>query len=327
MALCVIAQPIHPIGAELLRAAGIEVLQSAGLAEFGRELAAADAAIVRDGINARQLEGASRLVLVANHGTGTDKVDVTHAHRLGIMVSNTPLANVRAVAEHTLTLMLAAAHQAVAADAAARAGNWRFKYEGRMLSLYGKTLGIVGFGRIGELLCSMAGQGLGMRVLVWSPRADTGHVRSFGAEVASSFEQLLQQSDVVSLHRPLRPDTQHTINAATLALMKSDAIIVNTSRGGLIDEAALVEALRTGRIGGAGLDVFEQEPLAPSSPLATLPNVVLSPHVAGSSQEALHATASQCAAQVIDALSGRQPENLLDASVWGQRSIAARPGL
>ncbi|MBP0599221.1 hydroxyacid dehydrogenase [Herbaspirillum sp. LeCh32-8] len=322
MALCVIAQPIHPIGAQLLRAAGIDVLQSAGPAALDHEVADADAAIVRDGLNAGQLDGARRLLLEANHGTGTDKIDVAHAHRLGIAVSNTPLANVRAVAEHTLHLMLAAAHQAVAADAAARAGNWRFKYEGRTVSLYGKTLGIVGFGRIGELLCGMAGQGLGMRVLVWSPRADAAHIRSFGAQVADSFGQLLQQADVLSLHRPLRPDTAHTINVATLAQMKTDAIIVNTSRGGLIDEAALVEALRAGRIGGAGLDVFAQEPLAASSPLAALPNVVLSPHIAGSSQEALHATASQCAAQVIAVLSGKQPENLLDASVWGRRRFA-----
>ncbi|MFL9925520.1 hydroxyacid dehydrogenase [Herbaspirillum lusitanum] len=320
MALCVIAQPIHPVGAELLRAAGIEVLQSRGAAAFAQELAGADAAIVRDGVNAAQLDTASRLLLVANHGTGTDKIDVAHAHRLGIAVSNTPLANVRAVAEHTLYLMLATAHQAVAADDATRAGNWRFKYEGRMLSLYGKTLGIVGFGRIGELLCDMAGKGLGMRILVWSPRAEATHVRSFGAEVATSFEQLLAQSDVISLHRPLRPDTAHTINAGALSQMKRDAIIVNTSRGGLIDEAALVDALRAGRIGGAGLDVFEQEPLAPASPLAALGNVVLSPHIAGSSQEALQATATQCAAQVIAALSGRPPDSLLDASVWGRRA-------
>ncbi|WP_050468061.1 hydroxyacid dehydrogenase [Herbaspirillum chlorophenolicum] len=324
MALCVIAQPIHPVGAELLRAAGIDVLQSTGAEAFAQELASADAAIVRDGVSAAQLDGAPRLLLVANHGTGTDKIDVAHAHSIGIAVSNTPLANVRAVAEHTLYLMLAAAHQAVTADAATRAGNWRFKYEGRMVSLYDKTLGIVGFGRIGELLCGMAGRGLGMRVLVWSPRADALHVRSFGAEVAASFEQLLAQSDVISLHRPLRPDTAHTIDASALSRMKRDAIVVNTSRGGLIDETALVDALRAGRIGGAGLDVFEQEPLSPASPLATLANVVLSPHIAGSSQEALQATATQCAGQVIAALSGQQPESLLDPSVWGRRGSATR---
>ncbi|MFJ3058060.1 hydroxyacid dehydrogenase [Herbaspirillum sp. NPDC087042] len=323
MALCVIAQPIHPVGSELLRAAGITVLQSAGPDALAAEVARADAAIVRDGLNVAQLDGATRLLLVANHGTGTDKIAVAHAHQLGIAVSNTPLANVRAVAEHTLYLMLAAAHQAVSADAATRTGNWRFKYDSRSVSLYGKTLGIVGFGRIGELLCEMAGRGLGMRVLVWSPRADPAAIHAAGAQAAGSLAQLLGQSDVVSLHRPLRSDTAHTINVETLAQMKTDAILVNTSRGGLIDETALVQALREGRIGGAGLDVFEQEPLSPSSPLAALPNVVLSPHIAGSSQEALRATATQCAEQVIAALSGRQPDNLLDPSVWGRRPVCS----
>ncbi|MEC5342567.1 hydroxyacid dehydrogenase [Brenneria populi] len=321
MSNCVIAQPIHPIGCELLKAAGINVVYppEPGLAALAGVIGTADAVIVRDRFPAQLIDAAPNLKLIANHGTGTDKIDVAHAHAAGIPVAYTPDANVRAVAEHALMLMLATARRAAAADAATRAGNWRFKYDAEMLSLYDKTLGIVGWGRTGRLLARMAAQALGMRVLAWSPRAGADEFAALGVQRMASLEALLRESDVVSLHRPLRADTAHTLDAAALACMKADAIVVNTSRGGLIDEAALVAALGNGRLFGAGLDVFECEPLPPESPLCELPNVLLTPHVAGSSREALIATASQCARQVIDALHGRQPDNLVDAGIWAQR--------
>jgi D-3-phosphoglycerate dehydrogenase len=321
MPLCLIAQPIHPVGAELLRAAGIETRQVAGpdLASLRREIAPADAIIVRDSLPAELIDLAPRLAVIANHGTGTDKIACAHAHASGIAVVYTPDANVRAVAEHALTLMLATAHRSVAADAATRRGNWHFKYEKQMFSLYGKTLGIVGFGKTGRLLCDMATRGLGMNALVWSPNADAAQIDAAGARRADSFAAVLAQADVLSLHRPLRPDTRHTLDAAALALMKPGAIVVNTSRGGLIDEAALIDALRAGRLFGAGLDVFETEPLPAGSALAGLDNVVLSPHVAGSSEEALHATASQCARQIIEVLAGRKPEHLVAPAMWENR--------
>lgn len=323
MALCVIPQPIHPVGPELLRAAGIEVCMAPDAALLAAELQRADAAIVRDGLSEQEVDSAPRLAVIANHGTGTDKIAVERAHALGIPVTYLPDANVLAVAEHAFTLMLAAAHNVVAADAATRRGNWRFKYEGRMVSLYGKTLGIVGYGRTGRLLGEMAARGLGMRVLVWSPSADPAAIAQGDARAVPTLAQLLAEADVVSLHRPLRADTRHTLDAAHLALMKPGAIVVNTSRGGLIDEAALVEALVAGRLAGAGLDVFEREPLAPDAAIAALPNVVLTPHVAGSSQEALEATARRCAQQVIDALAGRMPEHMLRPEVWTRRRAVA----
>lgn len=324
MRTCVIAQPIHPVGIEMLEAAGILAVQPAapGLDALAGAVATADAVIVRDQFPARLIDAAPQLRVIANHGTGTDKIDVAHAHDCGVLVTYTPDANVRAVAEHALMLMLATARRAAAADAATRSGNWRFKYDVEMLSVYDKTLGIIGWGRTGRLLAGMASAALGMRVRVWSPHAAAGEIESLGAQRAESFEALLAASDVISLHRPLRPDSRHTLDAAAFAAMKPDAIVINTSRGGLIDEAALIAALREGRLFGAGLDVFEAEPLAPASPLCDLPNVLLTPHVAGSSQEALRATASQCAQQVIDVLCGQCPASLVSAGVWPRRRFA-----
>ena len=318
-ATCVIAQPIHPIGSELLRAAGFAVQEPKGDRALEKAIANADAAIVRDGFSAASMDTAARLLVIANHGTGTDRIDVEHASSLGIPVTHTPGVNARSVAEHALMLMLATARQAVAADAATRRGHWGFKYQRPMLPLYGQTLGIVGFGRAGQLLCEMASRGLNMRVLVWSPRAERDAVASAGGHTVDTLDELLTQADVVSLHRPLRSDTRHTLDAAALARLKPTAIVINTSRGGLIDESALADALAAGRLFGAGLDVFETEPFAPNARLAAFGNVLLTPHVAGSSKEALHAIASHCAQQVIDALTGREPPDLVRPEVWAVR--------
>lgn len=321
MPVCLITQPIHPIGAERMRAAGIEVRHSTATSETERiaEVRDVDAVIVREGLSVAAIDAAPRLAVISNHGTGTDKIAVAHAHACGIPVVSTPAANVRAVAEHTMMLMLAVARGTVLADAATRRSDWQHRYNVPMHSLYGKTLGIVGFGRTGQIVAQMARAGFGMQVVVWSPRVDEAEVAAHGAARVDTLQALLAVSDVVSLHRPLRPDTQHTIDAAALAAIKPGAILVNTSRGGLVDEPALVDALRSGRLFGAGLDVYEREPLPISSPLATLPNVVLSPHQAGSTQEALADTASQCAAQIIDVLAGRQPGHMLDPLVWARR--------
>ncbi|SAI59234.1 phosphoglycerate dehydrogenase [Bordetella ansorpii] len=327
MPTCVIAQPIHAIAARLLSEAGIEPVQAAGtdLAALRQAIVCADAVIVRDALPAPVMDLAPRLCVIANHGTGTDKIDVRHATAQGIPVVFTPDANVRSVAEHALMLMLATARQAAQADAASRAGNWRFKYEQPMQSLHGKTLGIIGLGKTGRLLCEMAGQGLRMRTLAWSPSLPADAPLPPGIERADTLADLLRQADVVSLHRPLRADTRHTLNADAIALMKPGAIVVNTSRGGLIDEPALADALRDGRLFGAGLDVFADEPLPAQSVLAGLANTVLTPHVAGSTQEALMATASGCVAQIIEVLSGQRPAHLADPSVWAGRRLPASP--
>jgi D-3-phosphoglycerate dehydrogenase len=324
MPVCLIAEPIHPAGAERLKGAGIAVRNAscADLASIPRELTDVDAIVVRGALPAAAIDAAPRLAVIANHGTGTDAVDVAHAHALGIPVAYTPDANVRAVAEHAVMLMLAVARRTVAADAATRRAYVRFKYEQPMVSLDGKTLGIAGFGRTGQRVCEIA-RGLGMQVQVWSPRSDPAVIAAQGARAVPELRQLLEAADVVTLHRPLRPDTRHTLDRTALAWLRPGAIVVNTSRGGLIDEEALADALRERRLFGAGLDVLAAEPLPPDSPLAALDNVVLTPHVAGSTQEALRGTAVLCAEQIIDVLAGRRPASLVDPSMWARRRASA----
>ena len=316
MPFCLIAQPIHPIGTALLEQAGIEVRTASApdLDHLAAGIVDADAVLIRDTLPAWVMDRAPHLKVIANHGTGTDGVDVAHATERGIPVVYTPEANVQAVAEHALMLMLATARKVVASDAATRAGNWGFKYDHDLISLWGKTLGIVGYGHTGRWLARMASRGLGMKVIVWSPSAPRESLD--GVTAAESLEDLLGQADVVSLHRPLRPDTRHTLNAAALALLKPQAIVINTSRGGLIDQPALVTALADGKLAGAGLDVFEQEPLAADHALTRLSNVVLTPHLAGSTVQALEETARQCAQGIIAVLTGERPVNVRNPEVY-----------
>jgi D-3-phosphoglycerate dehydrogenase len=321
---CLIVQPIHEAGIEALEAAGISARRASSqdMETVAREIGAADAVITRDaGLNAAAIDAAPALKLISNHGIGTNKIDVAHATALNIPISFTPSANATSVAEHALMLMLVCAKRGIEADAAARRGDFRFKFSGGMIELSGKVLGIAGLGTIGRRLALMAKAAFGMRVVVWSPSADPAAIAEVG-EKADTLADLLAVADVLSLHRPSRPDTRHMINADTLAAMKPGAIIVNTARGSLIDEAALAAALKSGHIRAAGLDVFDPEPLDPSSsPLVGLPNIVLAPHVAGSTEDALRATALACAEHVIAALAGERPGDLVDPAVWDRRRI------
>jgi len=323
---CFVVQPIHQAGIDALEAAGIAVRRATAqdMETVAREIGNADAVITRDaGLNAAAMDAAPGLKLISNHGIGTNKIDVAHATALNIPISFTPTANVISVAEHALMLMLACAKRTVEADAATRKGDFRFKFSGGMIELSGKVLGIAGLGTIGRHLARMAKGAFGMRVVVWSPSADPAQVAEVGERV-ESLDELLAVADVLSLHRPARPDTRHMINARTLAAMKPGAILINTARGALIDEAALAEALKANRIRAAGLDVFDPEPVDPAtSPLVGLPNIVLAPHVAGSTEDALKATALACAEHVIAALKGKKPSDLVDPAIWERRRLAA----
>ncbi|HEX4132308.1 MAG TPA: C-terminal binding protein [Pirellulales bacterium] len=209
-------------------------------------------------------------------GSGTDNVPVEAATRLGIVIGNTPEAMMHAVAEHTLGLLFVVARQIAFQDRLVRQGIWEPKRAWPRRSFRGRTLGLVGFGRIGRLVAKKA-SGLEMNVLVWDPLLN-GSADDIGvAKVELS--QLLGESDFVSLHVPLVEGTRHLIGERELRTMKPEAILLNTSRGPIIDERALVRALQEGWIAAAGLDVFEVEPLAPDSPLCRLDNVVLTPHV------------------------------------------------
>jgi len=208
-----------------------------------------------------------------------------------------------------------------ACDHAVRAGDWDYRYRPGLQELHGKTLGIVGFGTIGRLTAAIALHGLGMRVIVYSPAVPAGEITAQGAQACPTLDDLLAQADVVSLHRPSRADTRHMIDARALARMKPTAILVNTARADLIDTDALAAALRDRRIAGAALDVFEQEPLPAAHPLCGLDNALLTPHTAGSTDEALRAAAEQCADQIIEVLAARRPAHLVNPQVWETRRL------
>jgi phosphoglycerate dehydrogenase-like enzyme len=220
--------------------------------------------------------------MISIWGTGTDNVDLAACRRRGVTVGHTPGVNAHAVAEHTLALMLAVTRRIPSLDRDVRSGQWP---RGLLVQLEGKTLGIVGLGAIGRRVAALAAP-FGARLLAatWGP--DAGRAAAVGARHAP-IETLLQESDVVSLHLRLSAETETVINRARLALMKPGAFLVNTARGRLVDREALVDALRHGRLAGAALDVFHEEPIAASDPLLTLPNVILTPHNAGMTQEVI----------------------------------------
>ena len=216
------------------------------------------------------------LRVIARAGVGYDAVDVEAATERGVAVAIAPGTNQDAVAEHTFALILALAKNVVTQHPAVRAGQWPRQAN---LPLRGRTLGIVGLGRIGKAV-ALRGEAFGMRLLAHEPFPDTQFARDHGVMLVP-FEQLLRESDYLTLHVPLVPESRQLINRKTLALMKPAAFLINTARGGLVNETDLAEALRTKRIAGAAIDVFEQEPPAKNHPFFALENVVLTPHGAG----------------------------------------------
>lgn len=320
---CFIIQPIHPAGIALLRQGSVtpRFATAPDPATVLREIGSAAGVITRNaGFRRPQIDAAQHLRVVCNHGVGMNAIDVAHATTLGIPVVNTPTANGRSVAEHAIALMLALARRVVDADAAVRAEDWRLRYEARMEQMHGKVLGLVGFGAIGRMTGAIARNGFGMRLIVFSPGAEVAALAEAGAERATSLHDLLAAADIVSLHRPLRDDTRHCLDAAALACMKPTALLVNTARAELIDGVALAAALHEGRIAGAALDVFRVEPpRVAEDPLLSTPRTLLAPHIAGVTEDAMRETALQCAHQVLDVLAGRRPPHLVNPESWAGR--------
>jgi phosphoglycerate dehydrogenase-like enzyme len=250
---------------------------------------------------AEVLQACPHLQHLAIWGTGTDNVDLAAAQAAGIVVTNTPNTATDAVAEQGLALLLAVARKVPSLDAQVKGGAW---VRGMLTQVCGKTLGIIGTGAIG-LRMAQLGRGIGMSVLAWSFHPDLEATQHIGFRYVPTMADVLRQADVVSLHLRSTPDTERVIGAQEFALMKPTALFINTARGQLVDQEALYEALRDGKIAGAGLDVFTQEPIAPDDPLLTLPNVVLSPHTAGTTPEALMNGLNLCAANVVAFLQGQ----------------------
>ena len=271
--------------------------------------------MITDAVDEELLGRAPRLKMIANMGVGYNHIDIAAATRRGIPVSNTPGVLTDATADLAFTLILAVARRVVEGDRRVREGKFKlwapFLFLGREVS--GKTLGIVGFGRIGRAVARRAA-GFGMRVLYHNrSRLTPAEERESPAEYAD-LNTLLAQADFVSLHVPLSGETRHLIGAAELSRMKPTAYLINTARGPVVDEVALLAALQRGMIAGAGLDVYENEPaLTPG--LADLPNVVLLPHVGSATLETRTAMAAMAARNLIAGLDGQRPPNLVNPEV------------
>ncbi len=269
-----------------------------------------DALIVRSGtaVDRLLLERGERLKIVGRAGVNVDNIDVAAATERGIMVMNTPEAVSVAAAEHTLALLLALCRRLPAADASVRRGEWRRGlFLGQQLS--GLTLGLVGFGRVGRLVAERA-RAFGLNVLAFDPYVDDDLARRADVTLVT-LDELLARADIVSVHAAVRDAAAPLLGAVELSQLRPGALLVNTARGALVDEAALLQALTSGRLGGAALDVFAAEPPG-RSPLFDLPNVVVSPHLGASTLEAQRAVAVQIAEQVSEALRGQNYRNVVN---------------
>lgn len=271
--------------------------------------------LLTDTVDGEIIAAAERLHVISNYAVGYDNIDVEAATERGIPVCNTPGALTDTTADLAWALLMAAARRIVEAEGHLRAGRWRSWSPELLLGqdMHGATLGIVGLGRIGGTLAKRA-RGFDMRILYTSRTPKPDIADELGAEYAD-LPTLLRSSDFVSIHTPLTEETHHLIGAEELALMKPSAVLINTARGAIVDGAALADALRNGSIFAAGLDVYEQEPIAPDDPLLELDNVVLLPHIGSASVATRTRMAHMAAANLLAGLRGERPPNLVNPEV------------
>ncbi|GBD11972.1 D-3-phosphoglycerate dehydrogenase [bacterium HR23] len=314
----VVADPLHPQGVAFLRSQpDVEVAERPR--EGPREalvslLRDAHALIVRSEtkVTADLLAQAPNLVVVGRAGVGVDNIDVEEATRRGVAVVNAPTGNIIAAAEHAIALLLAVARRIPQAHASLQRGEWkRSQFVGTQVR--DKTLGIIGLGRVGSQVAQRA-RGLQMRLLAYDPFVSADLANRLGVTLVP-LERLLQEADFVTVHAPLTPATRHLIGAKELALMKPGAYLINVARGELVDEEALLHALNEGRLAGAGLDVFSQEPPPPEHPLLRHPRVVVTPHLGASTEEAQAEVAQEVAEQVLAVLRGQPAAYTVNAPV------------
>ncbi len=307
-----VAEPLARDGVELLAASHeVDVRPDLGREAFLQALPDYDALVVRSGVqvDAEAIAAGKRLSVIGRAGVGVDNVDLEAATIAGITVVNAPTGNTIAAAEHTLALMYAVARRIAAADASVRRGEWnRSAFTG--IELRGKTLGIVGLGKIGMAIADRA-RAMEMDVLAHDPYVAVEAAAHHGASLVE-FRAILERSDVLSVHVPLTRQTRNLIGAGELAVMKPGAILLNVARGGVVDEKALSDALRSGQLAGAGVDVFSAEPPRESL-LLDAPNTVLTPHLGASTAEAQVRVAVEAAQQVLDVLAGRSARYAVNA--------------
>lgn len=307
MAKVLITEKVHPVGPALLAAAGHQVVQveNRDMVQVRREIVDADAVIVRIiELPGALLQTAKQLKIVSKHGVGLDNIDLDYCKEAGISVTVTPNANSLSVAEHAFTLMLTLAKNIIPVSNAYREIGFSAKNSKEGVEATGKTVGIIGLGCIGSHFARMVHGAFGAKVLAYDPYVTEAPE---WVELVDSPERVFQEADFLSLHANLTDETRRMVNRERLGLMKPTALLINCARGPMIDEAALIEALQSGQIAGAGLDVTDPEPVSPQSPLFSLPNVIVTPHYAPTTIEAATRVSQIAAENVIAVLGGKEP--------------------
>jgi D-3-phosphoglycerate dehydrogenase/microcystin synthetase protein McyI len=316
-------------GAVLRAQAEVVALDEPAPAEIAAALATAHAAIVRypHRIDAAALAGAHQLVVVASSGRGTDSIDVAACSARGVAVVNNPGLGTIPVSEHAVALMLSLSRRLELSDRSVRAGGaWAKRTGLDVRDVNGRTLGIIGLGLIGSEMARKCIAAFGMKVLCYDPHVPAAKAEALGATMLADLGELLERADVVSIHAELNEGSRGMIGEAQFKRMRPHAILINTARGKIVQQQALERALAEGRIDGAALDVFEEEPLPEPSPLWDLDNLMLTPHVAGLSGDALRELAQSAVTQVLQTLAGERPRSLVNPAAWDAAMARRRPG-
>ncbi len=314
----VLTHALSQAGMELLKESGAElfIANSAEPSAYLDQLRDADAFIIRVGIcDASIIDGCPKLKVIGRTGVGYDNVDVAHAAALKIPVVFTPGANHRSVAEHTVAMMFALSKNFIESDCALRAGNWKIRDAKKAFELYDKKVGIIGVGEIGRIVAEIC-RAVGMRVAGFSHSGNRQKVEAAGCEYYEDMHRLLRECDIITIHNPLTAQTKNMISAPELRMMKKTALLINTSRGAIVNEADLADALNENIIAGAGVDVFSEEPAKTENPLFGAKNLIVTPHMAALSREALDRMSVQCAKGCLAVLQGEQWPDVVDKSVY-----------
>ncbi len=312
-----IVQPIHERGVRVFdERFEVMVASDPSVATVIKEITGVEGVVVRTAPFTREIiEAADSLKVIGRHGVGVDNIDIKAATGKGIVVVNTPNANATSVVEHTLTAIGALAKRVTLYNRATREGQWEIRNSYKAVDLDAKILGLVGIGRIGSLVAKRAAAAFNMKVIAFDPYVTPEKAREMGITLVPANDDIFRQADVVSLHTPLTPETRGFVNAARLSLMKPTAFLVNFSRGEVVDEKALYQALKGGVIAGAAIDVYDPEPPLSDNPLFELDNIILSPHSAALTQECVIRMATGAAEGVVEVLTGKAPQFIVNPEV------------
>ena len=310
---------------EILRTAGAElVVATTGDEEELIRLAGDVDAILTcwKSVTRKVIERARACQIIGRYGIGLDNIDVSYATESGILVTNVPAYCLEEVSDQAMALLLACARKVVFFDRAIKGGEYSLQLGSPLYRIRGRTLGILGFGKIGRTLYRKA-SGFGLKIIVFDPYLDPGSIEDYDVTLVG-FDRLLRESDFISIHAPLSPETENLFGVSAFRQMKNTAFVINTSRGGVIDSAGLLEALEEAEIAGAALDVLPEEPPEVNDPLIHHPKAIVTPHAAFYSEESVLDLQRIAARQIADVLSGKLPESVVNGEVLDQPNLRAR---